>query len=458
MQEPSKIGVVYRDQTGTPPALLHDGFVRPEDWQIEYFEAKKVLGGPVVPRTDFLLVFCPTESEPEDLPQRVGNVFPGAEIVAYGSPNGSNESVDLPLAPREARRIVDQCASLQEGRRQLSAARRRVDEQEELFEALVELVEWAWQAADLKSGIAPILQKLVRRIGADECALYVVEHETSRLERAYSTGTIRDVELFEDHANTALLERAFQGGTVVIDNSCAFEFHIPFSNETVLVQSVLCFPLEWKGEKVGILEVLNKSGRPPFGAENEDLVRRIASPLALGLKNAQMFESSHRLTVTDDLTKLHNYRFLMQFLDTEIKRCLRYQKKVSILFIDIDGFKKINDTFGHLVGSQALAEMGQVFRNILRETDVAGRYGGDEFVVVLPETPLAGALLIAERIRKRVEDYEFSGHKLKIRLTVSMGVASCPEHAVTAEGLIKKADAAMYRAKDISRNSVEVAL
>jgi diguanylate cyclase (GGDEF)-like protein len=158
------------------------------------------------------------------------------------------------------------------------------------------------------------------------------------------------------------------------------------------------------------------------------------------------------------LTKLYNYRYLMQYLESEVKRCLRYKKKVSLLFIDIDGFKRINDTFGHLVGSHALAEMAQVFRRILRETDVVGRYGGDEFVIVLPETPLNGAMVIAERIRKKVEDYEFIAQNLSIRLTVSLGVANCPKHTLTAEGLIKKADAAMYRAKELSKNSIKVAV
>ncbi len=109
-------------------------------------------------------------------------------------------------------------------------------------------------------------------------------------------------------------------------------------------------------------------------------------------------------------------------------------------------------------GSLALSEMGQVLRRILRETDVVGRYGGDEFVVVLPETPLNGALVIAERIRKKVEDYEFVAQDLNIHLTISLGVANCPKHTLTAEGLIKKADAAMYRAKELSKNSIKVAV
>ena len=101
--------------------------------------------------------------------------------------------------------------------------------------------------------------------------------------------------------------------------------------------------------------------------------------------------------------------------------------------------------------------MGQIFMRILRETGIVGRYGGDEFVIVLPETPLNGAMAIALRIRKKVGDYEFIAQNLGSRQTVNPGVASCPHHTLTAEGLIKKADAAMYRAKELSKNSIKVA-
>jgi polar amino acid transport system substrate-binding protein len=102
--------------------------------------------------------------------------------------------------------------------------------------------------------------------------------------------------------------------------------------------------------------------------------------------------------------------------------------------------------------------MGQAFRRIVRETDVIGGYGGDEFVIVLPETPLNGAMVIAERIRGKVEECEFVAQNSSNRLTVSLGAANCPKHTLTAEGLIKKADAAIYRAKELSKNSIKVAV
>jgi diguanylate cyclase (GGDEF)-like protein len=206
-----------------------------------------------------------------------------------------------------------------------------------------------------------------------------------------------------------------------------------------------------------VIEFVSRAGGA-FAPEDRALVEMAEGPLAVAIRTLGRFELSERLTITDDLTLLYNYRYLKKYLEVEVKRCLRYKKKVSLLFIDIDEFKCINDTFGHLVGSRALAEMGQVFKQCVRETDVVGRYGGDEFVIVLPETPLGGAMAVAERIRKRVERYEFAARNLSIRLTVSLGVANCPRHTLTAEGLIKKADAAMYRAKELSRNSIKVAV
>jgi diguanylate cyclase (GGDEF)-like protein len=242
-----------------------------------------------------------------------------------------------------------------------------------------------------------------------------------------------------------------------LDNEYKFEIKIPFSTEGSYIRSILCLPLIHRGQRIGVVELLNKSGGV-FTDEDRSLVEMLVRPLAVAIDTIRIFDNAERLTITDDLTKLYNYRYLKQYLESEVKRCLRYRKKVSLLFIDVDGFKRVNDTFGHLVGSLALSEMGQVLRKILRETDVVGRYGGDEFVVVLPETPLNGALVIAERLRKKVEDYEFVAQDLSIHLTISLGVANCPKHTLTAEGLIKKADAAMYRAKELSKNNIKVAV
>lgn len=283
----------------------------------------------------------------------------------------------------------------------------------ELLDAFARALDACAGPSGRETALGPLLGRIRERAGAEAAALYLPADTGAGLERVWSAGEV-----------------AAPAGTV-------------------LRQSLV-----WDGANVGVLELAGGA----FSPEDRALVELAAVPLAVAIRTLDRFERSERLTITDDLTLLYNYRYLKKYLEAEVKRCLRYKKKVSLLFIDIDEFKCINDTFGHLVGSRALAEMGQVFKKCVRETDVVGRYGGDEFVIVLPETPLGGALAVAERIRKRVEGFEFAARNLSLRLTVSLGVANCPRHTLTAEGLIRKADAAMYRAKELSRNSIKVAV
>jgi len=145
-------------------------------------------------------------------------------------------------------------------------------------------------------------------------------------------------------------------------------------------------------------------------------------------------------------------------LRRETKRASRSGRPLSLLFIDLDGFKGINDTHGHLYGSRALVEAGGIIRQCARETDIVSRFGGDEFAVILPDTGSEGAAAVGQRIRDRVSAFGFlHGDGLNIRLTVSVGVATLPDVAASAEGLIQAADEAMYHVKDHGKNGIYIA-
>ena len=162
--------------------------------------------------------------------------------------------------------------------------------------------------------------------------------------------------------------------------------------------------------------------------------------------------------MTDDLTKLFNSRYLNVHLGREIKRSRRYGVMVSLIVLDLDGFKAINDQHGHLAGSRALFEVGQVIQETVREIDIVSRYGGDEFTIILPQTGATGAGIIAERIRASIEERAFlSEQGLAVRLTASFGVATFPDNGQTREELIQKADQAMYLIKDRGKNGVALA-
>ena len=161
------------------------------------------------------------------------------------------------------------------------------------------------------------------------------------------------------------------------------------------------------------------------------------------------------LTYTDDVTGLYNQRYLELILDRELLLARRNELGFSVLFLDLDHFKNVNDSHGHMIGSRLLYEVAQEIKKTLRESDITFRYGGDEFVMILSHTDLPAAMLVAERVRVQIEKKRFLAREgLDIRLTASIGVASVPDHAETKAQILRAADEALYGVKKAVRNSV----
>lgn len=194
--------------------------------------------------------------------------------------------------------------------------------------------------------------------------------------------------------------------------------------------------------------------------EPEFIIKQVRSALSAMVRHIEFaYElwAAKNESFLDDLTSLYNQRYLPLVLDSEMARSKRAYTKFSVLFMDLDHFKKVNDNKGHWVGSQLLIEMGKIVKGNIRSCDYGFRYGGDEFVVILVDTDAQGAQVVAERLRKQVEESTFlvDGHSM--RLTVSVGVACFPDHAKTRQDVIRMADEAMYHGKHKSRNIVYVA-
>jgi len=218
-------------------------------------------------------------------------------------------------------------------------------------------------------------------------------------------------------------------------------------------------PLLSRGRVIGVVEVGDPPAAADWRAEQAELISFLLEPAAVALDNALLLRRSEQLSCTDDLTKLYNSRFLNATLRREVERSRRYGTAVSLIFLDLDGFKVVNDEHGHLSGSRTLVEVGAVIRETVREVDVVSRYGGDEFTVILPQTGPEGAAIIAERIRARIEEKEFLiAYGLRVRLTASFGIASYPDHGRSKEDLIARADQAMYRVKGRGKNGVQLAV
>ena len=245
------------------------------------------------------------------------------------------------------------------------------------------------------------------------------------------------------------------------DVCCAMDLSEDRRFMNAVAAATVAFPLKCRARTVGALVGIDRSVAsrdPRFAPATLSALLTALEPAAIALDNALRVQRAEALSVTDDLTQLYNSRYLSQVLRRETKRASRSGRPLSLLFIDLDGFKTVNDTHGHLFGSRALVEAASVIRASARETDVVSRFGGDEFALVLPDTGSDGAYAVGERIRERIAAHAFlHGDGLTMRLTVSVGVATLPDVAISAEALIQAADEAMYYVKDHGKNGIHVA-
>ncbi len=223
-------------------------------------------------------------------------------------------------------------------------------------------------------------------------------------------------------------------------------------------RSIVCVPVVGRDGVLGVIELVNFATRPSFAAEDLPNLRYLADYAAIALDNARYVARIHELTITDETTSLFNARHLAFVLDAEIYRAGRYGQPLSVVFFDLDRFKEVNDAHGHEAGSLLLARVGQLLRRQLRVIDAAFRYGGDEFVLLLPQTAKAEAAAVAARLREVLNRTLFLADEgLGVTVTASFGIASYPEDGKSRPELLASADAAMYRVKQGARDGIELA-
>ncbi len=219
----------------------------------------------------------------------------------------------------------------------------------------------------------------------------------------------------------------------------------------------LAVPFRSIGELRGVIEIMNSD--PPAITEHDQLaIQTLADLLGMAIHNAQLYRDMEELAMFDSLTGLPNRRSIMSQLETEFERAQRYQRSLTVLSVDVDTFKQINDVHGHPSGDKALGAVAQAIRDATRRVDISGRLGGDEFIIGLPETDQERALIVAERLRKACARIEFKDERgAEFRLSISVGIASLPEtEAADLDEFLAAVDQALYRAKDDGRNRISV--
>jgi diguanylate cyclase (GGDEF)-like protein len=244
-------------------------------------------------------------------------------------------------------------------------------------------------------------------------------------------------------------------GSVVLNNRAILQrdliHHHQFIEDMRLleegIRSYVLLPLNSRGRSIGVLALGSEQSN---GYDDSTLARMqpLADSVALAFENVRLFQKTRELSISDEVTPLYNFRYFHQILDRELKLVDRYRSLLSLIFLDLDRFKPINDQYGHLRGSRTLREVGFLIRAAVRETDYPARYGGDEFVVILPQTDFAAATVLAEKLRRLIEGHTFLQEEgINVRLGMSFGIATYPSDASTKESLIRVADKRMYEDK-----------
>src|SRR3990170_2294165 len=222
------------------------------------------------------------------------------------------------------------------------------------------------------------------------------------------------------------------------------------------ISNRLIFPMEIGDMRIGALHLIRKPDEP-FSEHEQKLAAMIVSTLTLALRNSEIHREVQELATIDSLTGLFNNRYFHEILTREFKGTMRYQNPVSLIMIDLDNFKQINDQYGHQAGDTVLREISNRLTRSLREIDVPARYGGDEIAIILPETLIEPAFFVAKRIKTLIEAQPVKFKENNINVTASLGIASCPDPKMrSVEDMIAVADKALYDAKKYGRNRIEV--
>jgi diguanylate cyclase (GGDEF)-like protein len=342
-------------------------------------------------------------------------------------------------------------------------ARKEIEDAEHEQRQLAEALRSSAEALSSTLKYDDVLERILNNVGLvvpyDAVAIVLVEEGKLRIVRhrgwveAGRGGMVHRADLkMEDFPG---LQTMYDTKQMFLSADINPEMHLPGFPETHWVRSFAGVPISSRDQVIGFLVLL--SSDPKFYTPvHTSRLSAFASQAAMAIENARLFEQTHYYSITDGLTGLYNSRYFFNLADFEFERSRRYSGNLSVLMLDIDLFKSVNDNYGHPVGDIALRQVAQLIMSSLRKADVVARYGGEEFVMLMPETDLEEACQVAERIRMLIADSPVHVEQHNIPITVSIGVAHLVAQHADFNALVKCADDALYVAKGAGRNQVSV--
>jgi diguanylate cyclase (GGDEF)-like protein len=309
-----------------------------------------------------------------------------------------------------------------------------------------------------------ILEKCTELLGAEQGSLLLIDREAQELSiKAIKGLNKKIVELIKIKPGEGISGSVFEEGKPMIVQDIQTDHRtLRDGHPRYKTRSFISFPLKLDRGAIGVLNIADKVSGGPFTEEDGQLLSALATYAVVAIERSEFYRRSEELkkiSITDSLTGLLNRRYFQERLAEEVERTKRHKLPLSLIMMDIDNFKSFNDRYGHLAGDEALRTTARTLRNSIRAIDVAARYGGEEFTVILPQTTKQDAMIIAERFCREIERTNFyidQSPSNPTRLTVSLGLASCPDDATQLDDLVKLADTALYAAKAQGKNRVVV--
>lgn len=312
-------------------------------------------------------------------------------------------------------------------------------------------------SAELEPGnlLGSVVDRVVTLLDSDQGELSLFLEEEQHLLEVVCTGFDENYTGVVLNMGEGAMGMAAQTlSTLVIENYGEWEGRSPkFKCEN---RTIIAVPLVSNQRLLGVLTIGADSQRRHFDTNDVRLVEMFAQQAAIAIQNARLFSEVQRLATTDSLTGVHTRRSFFEQFAQEFRRSQRYKSPLMLIMLDIDHFKKVNDNFGHSAGDEVLRLVARLLRENTRACDIVGRYGGEEFVILLPETELKDGRMIAQRLCEQVASMTIESMRGNVRATVSIGVAELNEETADLESLLEQADAAMYRAKRAGRNRISV--
>ena len=374
---------------------------------------------------------------------RVANAVAAGDLHQTLEPSGGRELVALAGA------LNSMSGELSQRLEELGASR------DQLRQSLSRLGQTLSSSLDLDRTLAVVVETAIETLGADRGVLWLFTPERDALYVKVGRGVGQSVSRLPTGSGTA--GHVARVGVALRLPSDKDNVPFPSEDEPTAPQQ-LAVPMVGRGRVLGVLTILRDDPDRAFTQDDLDTLRSFAAQSSVAMENVMLHREAQRLSVTDPLTGLWNFRYFQLQADRELESAARFERSLSMLIIDLDHFKTVNDRFGHQVGDDVLLEVARRIQAATRVPDVVARYGGEEFVVLLPGTDLDGALATAERIRVAVASSKISITTTQdiapMSVTCSIGVAEHPRHGTTVAGLLRSADAAMYQAKSQGRDRV----